>query len=537
MPDILVIARFERRLVELGCPAHRLAERVRELAEHHEDLKAAAREEGLSEAEAEARASAQLGDPVLLADNSVWLLRRSSWWGRHPIIGFGVLPIMCFVPILAMCWAVSLGVCWLAGRVGPAYRFDSSLAGALSADPKLFNQIAGPLNMGMMLLAMLVTMVLFGWLARRSVVGMKWMLAVCAVCAVDSLYGYSGIHPHSFDVRLGWNSSDWFHNVAYAAIPTVFAGLVWLGRRRQLRRLDWVKAHAEEFAPAGSHRRPAGCRPMFEQPSWLREMAGSPTTWVVTFLILAIAVLVTGNRTRSGHKVDLRAGVWPAERAATLARLQARMVVPVPAGEETINLKPFVNVALTDSVGNVPEDNLQELPAGVHTFGGVTFDVAGRVQLAGQQLAEKSKKFPWRVNHLPVTGKCARIHLLHGANNVTGDNHRIARLVLHYADGSRADLNIISGEQVLDWWGPIYHTDAGIAPDATAPDTELAWAGGNPGIRHRLPDYSLRLYRTTFANPHADREITGLDYAGSPDVKNADGAASFLVGLTVDRVP
>ncbi len=537
MPEALIIARFERRLIELGCPARRLAERVRELAEHHEDLKAAAREEGLSEAEAEARASAQLGNPVLLADNAMWLLRQSSWWGRHPIIGFGVLPIISFVPIWALCWAVSLGVCWLAGRVGPAYRFDLSLAGALSDDPKMFNQFAGPLNMGIMLLAMLVVVVLFGWLARRSAVGMKWLLAVCTVCATDSLFGYSGIHPHSFDVRLWWNSSDWFHNVAYAAIPAWFAGLVWLNRRRQLRRLAWVKAHGMEEAFAGGQKRSAGFQPMIEKPSWLRETSSSPTTWVVTFLILAIAVLVVGNQVGRGHKADLRAKVWPAERAATLTRLHARMAVPVAAGEETINLKPFVNASLADAVGNLRENDLKELPMGVHTFGGVAFDVAGRVQLAGQQVSEKSKKFPWRVNHLPVAGKCAQIHLLHGAKNVTGDNRCIARLVLHYADGSRADLNINTGEQVLDWWGPIYHTDASLGSEATAPDTELAWAGSNPGIRHRLPDYSLRLYRTTFANPHPDREITGLDYVGCPDVKNADGAASFLVGLTVDRIP
>ena len=532
MPEALIIARFERRLIELGCPARRLTERVRELAEHHEDLKAAAQAEGLSEVEAEARASGQLGNPVLLADNAVWLMRRSSWWGRHPIIGFGVLPFLGFIPVWAICWAVSLGLGWLAGRVSPAYRFDSSLAAALSADPRMFNQFAGPLNMGMMLLAMLVVVVLFGWLAWRSAVGMKWLLTVCAVCVVDSLFGYSGIHPHAFVIRLWWNSADWLPYVAYAAIPACFAGLVWLNRRRQLRRLAWVPAHPETAAPASRE-----TRPVVAKISWLREMLGSPTTGVVTFLILAIAVLVVENRMRSGHKADLRSKVWPAERAATLARLHARMAVPVSAGEETINLKPFVNVALADSVGNVRENNLQELPAGVHTYGGVTFDVAGRVQLAGQQLAETAQPFPWRVNHLPVTGKCARIHLLHGGNNVTGDNRRIARLGLHYADGSRADLNIIAGEQVLDWWGPIYHTAAGIAPNATAPDTELAWAGSNPAIRHRAPDYTLRLYRTTFANPHPDRVITGLDYVGCPDVEKADGAASFLVGLTVDRIP
>ena len=41
---------------------------VRELAEHHDDLKQAALEEGLSEAEAAARADSLLGEPAGLAE-------------------------------------------------------------------------------------------------------------------------------------------------------------------------------------------------------------------------------------------------------------------------------------------------------------------------------------------------------------------------------------------------------------------------------------------------------------------------------------
>jgi hypothetical protein len=78
MPDAMLITQFERRLVEMGCPSRRLAESVHELAEHYEDLKQAAREEGFSEKEAEAQASARLGNPVLLAENAVNMLRESS---------------------------------------------------------------------------------------------------------------------------------------------------------------------------------------------------------------------------------------------------------------------------------------------------------------------------------------------------------------------------------------------------------------------------------------------------------------------------
>ena len=48
MRDAAVIGQFERRLVELDCPATRLRHQVRELADHFEDLKLSALEEGVA---------------------------------------------------------------------------------------------------------------------------------------------------------------------------------------------------------------------------------------------------------------------------------------------------------------------------------------------------------------------------------------------------------------------------------------------------------------------------------------------------------
>ena len=50
----LVQYEIDRRLVELGCPAGQAGRKLHELADHHEDLKLDALEEGLSEADAEA---------------------------------------------------------------------------------------------------------------------------------------------------------------------------------------------------------------------------------------------------------------------------------------------------------------------------------------------------------------------------------------------------------------------------------------------------------------------------------------------------
>jgi hypothetical protein len=68
MLDTLIIGQFERRLIELGCPATQARDKGRELADHHADLKQAALEEGLSETEAETRAAAQPGPPAGLAE-------------------------------------------------------------------------------------------------------------------------------------------------------------------------------------------------------------------------------------------------------------------------------------------------------------------------------------------------------------------------------------------------------------------------------------------------------------------------------------
>src|SRR6185312_6196639 len=69
---------------------------------HHADLKHHAMEEGLSEADAEARADQRLGEPVALAECLASALRQSSWWGRHPVIGFALLPPLGILLLLSL---------------------------------------------------------------------------------------------------------------------------------------------------------------------------------------------------------------------------------------------------------------------------------------------------------------------------------------------------------------------------------------------------------------------------------------------------
>jgi hypothetical protein len=127
---------------------------------------------------------------------------------------------------------------------------------------------------------------------------------------------------------------------------------------------------------------------------------------------------------------------------------------------------------------------------------------------------------------------CERIFLLHGASGIKPEmaGRDVARLVVHYGDGSRATLPIAAGRDVLDWRGPIYQTDAGregARPSCVG--TELAWVGSNPDLARVAPEDSLRVYRTVFRNPHPEREIATVDY-----VSTGTEAAPFLLGLTVE---
>ena len=187
-------------------------------------------------------------------------------------------------------------------------------------------------------------------------------------------------------------------------------------------------------------------------------------TILTLFLIKAATTALAFHITDKTREAEWKAKVWPAERAATLALLKTRQSAKVPAACQPLSLKPFLNATLLDSVdgpAEAKENNLAQLPSGLHAFAGVPFDVEGRIQLLGQPAPKSQSKFPGRINGIRIQRRCARLHLLHGASAQHWPGGKIARLILHYADGSTAAIGIVGGEHLLDWWGPIYNTGAG----------------------------------------------------------------------------
>lgn len=517
MRNDAVIGRFERRLVESGFPGDQVRRNVRELAEHHQDLKQNALEEGLSEAEAQTRADELLGEPAVLAEILATALRQSSWWGRHPIIGFGLLPPLGILLLLSL----GLGLDCLLG----ALYFPREQLTALANSAPGLNFFRVSLDTTCYA-AILLAALLFCSLARRTGAWLKWALVACAVCALQGLFFYHTLRAHEFSI--GYNlHPDW----GCFSLPWLAALTVCLRQCQAMRSLKPLPGDAPTWRATKARARLANRNANFPRPAWL-----TPTSVVAALVLAALASLFLWIRAdlqrQAQKKIGLIKRVWPRECAATRERLAARQSVKETLNETTVDLSQRANAALTDSINPAPgakDDGLEELPAGNHIFGGVPFNVQGRIQLLGGRLMDSPKRYPVQVKDIPIGRRCENIYLLHGAAFVSADSGpvKVARLILHYADGSRAGIDIKAGEHVLDWRGPLYQT--GERPNIMAPGTELAWAGSNPRIKKEQPGKSLRLYKSTFANPHPELEITSLDYASA-----VTDAAPFMVGLTVE---
>lgn len=143
--------------------------------------------------------------------------------------------------------------------------------------------------------------------------------------------------------------------------------------------------------------------------------------------------------------------MWPEERKAEAEKIKARQEIDETVNATTIDLRPYINAKLTDGPsgwkGN-NDDNLAELPAGKHTYAGVPFDVEGSIQLTGGWLKYHYRKtYPVQVGDIRIDRSCAKLHLLHGNSFLVYTNFGtvVAKLVLHYVDGSTRELNLVAG--------------------------------------------------------------------------------------------
>jgi hypothetical protein len=230
MPDFMHQLRC--RLLELGCPPKRMRHMVREVADHREDLLAAARTEGLGMPGAEARAEARLGNPQALAEELMASLRRSTWCGRHRLISFGLLPALLF-PVLWLLVLIVSTLVW-----GEVYcGWDEKALHNAAANPVTYGHLLWVAR-GVDCVAIGLVFLLFCLLARLSAVGFKWLLIAGLICGAYSLFLGPFWTPHSFGIGFTW-TPRWHR----AAIPLLMLGAAHWQRRRLVRKAlktsDW----------------------------------------------------------------------------------------------------------------------------------------------------------------------------------------------------------------------------------------------------------------------------------------------------------
>jgi hypothetical protein len=170
-------------------------------------------------------------------------------------------------------------------------------------------------------------------------------------------------------------------------------------------------------------------------------------------------------------------------------------------------------------------NNLAELPAGYRIIDGVRFNVAGLMEVAcANDLTETNNPYPYPASFegIPMNRFCRQLHLIHGTTGSVDDQTRVAKLVLHYGDGTTADLDIIYGQQVYDWWFQ------GDDNPSLAGNTKVAWVGENKSSKRK--GYRIRVFKTSFMNPKPGVRVESVDYASAL----APTSSPFLLALTVE---
>ena len=164
-----------------------------------------------------------------------------------------------------------------------------------------------------------------------------------------------------------------------------------------------------------------------------------------------------------------------------------------------------------------------DLAAGTRVLAGVKFQIGSRmVQLQGQQIVQ----MPPAVEAIPLHRRVLRLYILQATQYGTLDRdvHNgdlIAEYRVRYAAGDQATIPVVIGENVRDWWSidrtPVYRG-------------QLAWAGNNKAaVKEKA---YVRLYLSTWENPHPDKPVDCIDY-----VSMKTKAAPFCVAITAEEPP
>jgi hypothetical protein len=202
--------------------------------------------------------------------------------------------------------------------------------------------------------------------------------------------------------------------------------------------------------------------------------------------------------------------------------LPAVPLIPLTTDQSVtpIDLKAHLNVTLKENLHSDRQENnnLAALPTGKQKLAGVEFHIGdGIIQLGSMTVRDK----PDKVEGIPVGRTFKKLHIVHACGYTAAPDTLIGKYLVHYDDESKAEITIVYGQDVIDWWA---------FPDRKPPArSKVAWEGDNHPAKGS--GAKLKLYLTTWENPHPRKKVVTIDFVSTATKTEA---APFCVAMTAD---
>lgn len=190
-----------------------------------------------------------------------------------------------------------------------------------------------------------------------------------------------------------------------------------------------------------------------------------------------------------------------------------------------IDLTGFYNTFLGEiSPGHPdPEASFKELPLGLLSSQGITFEIRGMILLAGERLRRHRPDLPVAVTNIPIGQRVSSFHLLGAVTYAPPSVPRrleVARVLVRYRDGSVHPIPLRLGEEIEDHWSR-------PRSPAIARRSSVAWRGVGTSVEGASS--WAQLLHLRLENPFPAREVASLDLISSLQIP-----APFFVALTVE---
>jgi len=164
-----------------------------------------------------------------------------------------------------------------------------------------------------------------------------------------------------------------------------------------------------------------------------------------------------------------------------------------------------------------PGNDLKGLKAGKQKFEDYTFEIGDGLLQLGSSMVEKR---PTKIEGIKVGRTAKKLQFLHGTGYDAPNDTVIAKYIVHYEDKTTAEIEMVYGKDVVDWWA---------YPGREAPAKgKIVWESENEASKGF--DAKIRLYAMTWDNPHPDKKVVSLDMVAT---KPEEQAAPFCVAITV----